>query len=65
MMKKEQRLGYAKQCALLPNWKLEHPFLWEVPAQALQQSLKNLDRAYDGCATANRETSWNLGRQPV
>jgi len=44
--KKEQRLGYAKLCALLPNWKLEHPFLSEVPAQALQQALKNLERAY-------------------
>src|SRR5271156_4167210 len=44
--KKEQRLGYAKLCALLPNWKLEHPFLSEVPAQALQQTLKNLERAY-------------------
>jgi putative transposase len=44
--KKEQRLGYAKLCALLPNWKLEHPFLSDVPAQALQQALKNLDRAY-------------------
>jgi len=44
--KKEQRLSYAKLCALLPNWKLEHPFLSEVPAQALQQTLKNLERAY-------------------
>src|SRR5580658_2208661 len=44
--KKEQRLGYAKLCALLPNWKLEHPFLSEVPAQALQQALKNLERGY-------------------
>jgi transposase len=105
--KKEQRLGYAKLCALLPTWKLEHPFLSEVPAQALQQALKNLDRAYanyfqkradfpkfkkkgqpqsfripqgfevdnqngriklrnwDGCATANHETSWvNLATSP-
>ena len=44
--KKEQRLGYAKLCALLPHWKLEHPFLSDVPAQALQQALKNLERAY-------------------
>ena len=44
--KKERRLGYAKLCALLPNWKLEHPFLSDVPAQALQQALKNLDRGY-------------------
>ncbi len=44
--KKEQRLGYAGLCALLPNWKMEHQFLSEVPAQALQQALKNLERAY-------------------
>jgi len=43
---KEKRLGYARLCALLPNWKREHPFLSEVPAQALQQALKNLERAY-------------------
>lgn len=44
--KKEKRLGYAGLCALLPAWKIEHPFLSEVPAQALQQALKNLERAY-------------------
>src|SRR5712671_1947458 len=44
--KKEKRLGYAGLCALLPYWKMEHQFLSEVPAQALQQALKNLERAY-------------------
>jgi putative transposase len=44
--KKDRRLGYAKLCALLPNWKTEHEFLSDVPAQALQQALKNLERAY-------------------
>ncbi|OLD80748.1 MAG: hypothetical protein AUF67_10840 [Acidobacteria bacterium 13_1_20CM_58_21] len=44
--KKEKRLVYAGLCGLLPNWKKEHPFLSEVPAQALQQALKNLERAY-------------------
>jgi putative transposase len=44
--KKEKRLGYVGLCALLPNWKMEHEFLSNVPAQALQQSLKNLERAY-------------------
>ena len=39
-------MGYAGLCALLPNWKMEHEFLSNVPAQALQQSLKNLERAY-------------------
>ncbi len=44
--KKEKRLGYTKLCAWLPNWKKEHEFLSDVPAQALQQALKNLERAY-------------------
>lgn len=44
--KKEKRLGYAGLCALLPNWKMEHEFLCNVPSQALQQALKNLERAY-------------------
>jgi putative transposase len=44
--KKEKRLGYAGLCALLPNWKMEHEFLSDVPAQALQQALKNLERGY-------------------
>ena len=43
---KEKRLGYAGVCALLPNWKMEHPWLSDVPSQALQQSLKDLERAY-------------------
>ena len=44
--KKKKCLGYAGLCALLPNWKMEHEFLSAVPAQALQQALKNLERAY-------------------
>jgi len=44
--KNEKRLVFAGLCGLLPNWKKEHPFLSEVPAQALQQALKNLERAY-------------------
>jgi putative transposase len=44
--KKEERLGYAGLCAFLPNWKMEHEFLSNVPSQALQQALKNLERAY-------------------
>lgn len=43
---KEKRLGYAGLCALLPSWKIEHPWLSDVPAQALQQSLKDLQCAY-------------------
>ena len=45
-LKKEKRLGYAGLCALLPTWKIEHLFLSDVPAQALQQALQNLERAY-------------------
>jgi putative transposase len=44
--KEDRRLGYAKLCALLLNWKTEHEFLSDVPAQALQQALKNLERGY-------------------
>ena len=43
---KEKRLGYSAVCALLPDWKVEHQFLSDAPAQALQQALKNLERAY-------------------
>ena len=43
---KEKRLGYAGVCVLLPNWKIEHPWLSDGPSQALQQSLKDLERAY-------------------
>ena len=44
--KKEKGLGYAGLYALLPNWKMEQEFLANVPAHALQQALKNLERAY-------------------
>lgn len=44
--KKEKRLGYSAVCAMLPDWKVEHQFLSDAPAQALQQALKNLERAY-------------------
>ncbi len=49
--KNEKRLVFAGLCGLLPNWKKEHPFLSEVPAQALQQALKNLERAYGEVGT--------------
>src|SRR5215472_9480831 len=44
--KKEKRLGYAGLSALLPRWKTEFAWLSDVPAQALQQSLKDLERAF-------------------
>ena len=33
-------------CALLPSWKTAHPWLSDAPSQALQQSLKDLERAF-------------------
>jgi putative transposase len=45
--KKQKRLG-----ALLPHWKMEHEFLCDVPAQALQQALQNLERTYTWCAAS-------------
>ena len=42
----EKHLGYAALCALLPIWKIEHPWLEDPPSQALQQSLKDLEQAY-------------------
>jgi len=44
--KKEKRLGYASTCALLPRWKTEFAWLSDVPAQALQQSLKDLEHGF-------------------
>lgn len=38
-------IGYNSLALLLPSWKKEHPFLADAPSQALQQVLKNLDRA--------------------
>ncbi len=44
----EKKLGYAALCKLLTEWKTEPETLWlnETPSQALQQALKNLERAY-------------------
>jgi putative transposase len=41
----ERTLSYNKLAVLLPPWKKEHLFLDDAPSQALQQVLKNLDRA--------------------
>jgi putative transposase len=45
-IRKEKYLGYVGLAALLPTWKQEFDWLSDVPAQALQQSLKDLDQAY-------------------
>ena len=38
--------GYAGLCSLLVEWKRVHPYLAEVPSQALQQTLKELSSAF-------------------
>lgn len=38
-------LSYPEMASLLLKWKKEHPFLKEVPSQALQQRLRDLDKA--------------------
>lgn len=39
-------IGYVEMANLLPVWKVEFAWLREAPSQALQHSLKNLDRAF-------------------
>lgn len=44
----EKKLSYARLCKELTQWKMDSGTTWlvETPSQSLQQSLKNLDRAY-------------------
>ncbi|HEU4854002.1 MAG TPA: transposase, partial [Nitrosospira sp.] len=44
----EKKLGYAALCRRLTEWKAQQETSWlsDTPAQALQQALKNLERAY-------------------
>ena len=44
----EKKLSYADLCDMLTQWKRNPKTHWlnDVPSQSLQQSLKNLDRAY-------------------
>ncbi|WP_372529140.1 RNA-guided endonuclease InsQ/TnpB family protein [Piscinibacter sp.] len=42
-----KRPGYSALCARLPALKAQHPWLCEPPAQALQQALKDLCKAWD------------------
>ena len=44
----EKKLGYAALCKALTDWKAQQETLWlsDTPSQALQQALKNLERAY-------------------
>ncbi len=47
-----KRPGYAALCARLPGLKTLHPWLCEPPAQALQQALKDLCKAWDAKYTS-------------
>jgi putative transposase len=38
--------GYATMCKVLSKWKARYQFLNDVPSQSLQQTLKDLDRAF-------------------
>lgn len=44
----DDKLSYVELCTLLKDWKKEDATKWltQVPSQALQQSLKDLERAY-------------------
>ena len=44
----EKKLGYAGLCKALTEWKADPttPWLCDTPSQALQQALKDLERAY-------------------
>lgn len=47
-----KRPGYAALCSRLPALKVQHPWLGEPPAQALQQALKDLCKAWDAKYTS-------------
>jgi putative transposase len=44
----EKKLGYAGLCKSLTEWKMQDETVWlaEAPSQTLQQTLKDLERAY-------------------
>jgi putative transposase len=42
----EQKINYYTQANELPVIKIDFPFFKDVPAQVLQQTLKNLDTAF-------------------
>ncbi len=43
---REHKIGYSEQAAELPSLKKEFPWMKEVPAQTLQQTLMNVQSAY-------------------
>jgi putative transposase len=40
------KFSYVNIANLLPSWKIKYPWLKDAPSQALQHSLKDLERAY-------------------
>ena len=44
----EKKLGYSGLCKSLTEWKTQSEIIWlsETPSQALQQTIKDLERAY-------------------
>ncbi len=46
-LKLPKYLGFAQNCKLLPEWKIEKPWLKEIHSQVLQQGLKDLDKAFE------------------
>ncbi len=53
-----KRPGYVKLCARLPALKAQHSWLCEPPAQALQQALKDLVKAWDAKFTSRFGSPW-------
>jgi putative transposase len=45
-LKQPKYPGYNKTANLLPEWKVERPWLKEIHSQVLQQGLKDLDKAF-------------------
>src|SRR5260370_31768213 len=65
-LKQSEYLGYANNCAILPQWKIEKPWLLEIHSQVLQQGLKDLDKAFKNFfeKRARRPASKKKGKSP-
>ena len=57
-----KRPGYAALCARLPALKAQHPWLCEPAAQALQQALKDLCKAWDAKYTIAKSGGFGAPR---
>ena len=58
----EKKLGYAGLCKLLTAWRngTETPWLADAPTHPLQQTLKDLERAYANFFAKRRNVSMTL-----